>query len=113
MSKLNTKDFAAAIGMKIATVRAHISREKLVRDAAGNIDTELEKNRLYIKEQTKGKGLYNGEMAKSTSASAASSDSNKDATPQKKIIFKDERSKEQIARDKVYDDIDLRKKRQN
>lgn len=105
MSKLNTKEFSSATGIKIGTVRAHISREKLYRDEDGYIDTELEKNRLYIKTQTKGKGLYNVEKSESEPST------NSEEAAQKKIKFNDKRSAAQKAKDKIYEDIDLRKKR--
>lgn len=107
MSLLKVKEFAAATGIKEGTIKVHINRGKLVKNKEGYIDTELEKNRLYIKEKTKGKGLYTIE---SESPSDDKSSSAKDPA-QKVIKFKDERSAEQKARDKIYDDIDLRKKK--
>lgn len=112
MSLLKVKEFAAAIGMKEGTVKVHLNRKKLVKNSNGYIDTELEKNRLYIKEQTDGKGLYNIEQAVEKSAEdPGSSKDSKTASKQKSIVFHDKRSPEQKARDKVYDDIELRQKK--
>lgn len=107
MSRLNTKEFCAAIGAKTSTVRSHISRGKLIRDAEGYIDTELEKNRIYIKEHTKGEGIFKTTSKPSTKKSA-SIDSEKEQT---EIVFHDKRTPEQKERDKILDDFELRKKK--
>jgi hypothetical protein len=107
MSKLSTKEFSAAVGVKLGTVKAHISRGKLERDAEGYIDTDTAKNRRYIKEKTKGQGLYN-----STPSPAPESSPGSAKDPAQKVIkFTDKRSKAERERDKVYEDIDLRKKK--
>lgn len=108
MSKLNTKEFSAAVGVKYGTVKAHISRGKLERDDEGYIDTTTEKNRRYIMDQTNGKGLYKN---KPEPISSESSQKPAKDPAQKVMKFTDERSAEQKARDKLYDDIDLRKKK--
>lgn len=107
MSKLNTKEFSAAIGLKPPTVRAHISRGKIIRDSEGYIDTELEKNRLYIKEQTNGKGIFKVTPEKKKTKTPEKLES---SSSQTEIIFKDSRTPEQKKRDKIFEDIELRKK---
>lgn len=114
MSKLNTKEFSAATGIKIGTVRAHISRKKILRDAEGYIDTDLEHNRLYIKEQTKGRGIFSIESVSEKKAApekTSKKDSKNPESEQKSIVFHDKRTLEQKSRDKVLEDIDLRKKK--
>nr|WP_299067150.1 hypothetical protein [uncultured Allomuricauda sp.] len=49
-------DFASAVGLKYTTLRSHLSRKKLYK-SGDYIDTDFELNKLYINEQTKGKGL--------------------------------------------------------
>lgn len=53
---LDRKSFAKAVNVKLATLRVHIKRKK-VFESEGYIDTEFDKNKIYITEQTKGKGL--------------------------------------------------------
>lgn len=106
MSKLNTKEFAAAIGSKPSTIRGHIGRKKLVRDSEGYIDTELEKNRLYIKQHTKGKGIFTS-TPKVPAKKVPSDELDKS---QQEIVFHDKRTPEQKRRDKLDEDLDLRKK---
>ncbi len=108
MSKLNTSEFAKAIGKKIGTIRAHISRGKLQRDEDGYIDTEIEKNRQYIHDQTKGKGLYTALPATEETQKASASEKKES----KKVTKpKDTRTLEQKKRDKEVLSMELRKKR--
>lgn len=107
MSKLNTNEFSAAIGIKVGTIKAHISRKKLERDEDGLIDTDTAKNKQYIKDQTKGKGLFSIETVTIEPGPDESVEKNSN---QKKIVFNDKRTPEQKQRDKVFEDIELRKK---
>ncbi|MEP2059131.1 MAG: hypothetical protein ABJJ05_15070 [Maribacter litoralis] len=62
---LTIKDFAIAMGMKYATVRQHINRKKLFKSGV-MIDTTFESNKIYIMEQTNGKGLDISKIKKSS-----------------------------------------------
>lgn len=53
---LNPKDFAIALGIKESTLRQHIKRKKLFKSGR-KIDTDFEPNKVYIHEQSDGKGL--------------------------------------------------------
>lgn len=48
MAKYKVKDFAIAYGIKESTVKSYVHRKQLQRDADGYIDTENDKNRLFI-----------------------------------------------------------------
>lgn len=105
MSKLDTKEFSVATGIKIGTVRAHISRGKLIRDSEGYIDTDLEKNRSYIHQQTKGKGLFSNSVIAEAKPDKKISESNPE-----KIVSNDKRTLDQQRRDEIIDDLEIRKK---
>lgn len=53
---LSLKEFAVAVGVKHATLRQHIKRKKVFK-SGDKIDTEYELNKIYINEQTNGRGL--------------------------------------------------------
>lgn len=50
MPKFKTKEFADAYGIKESTVKSYIFRKQLQRDANGLIDTENDRNKLFILE---------------------------------------------------------------
>lgn len=50
MPKYKTKEFAKAYEIKEATVKSYIFRKQLQRDANGLIDTENDRNKLFILE---------------------------------------------------------------
>ncbi|RDY57703.1 hypothetical protein [Flagellimonas nanhaiensis] len=74
---LSPQDFAIAIGVKYATLRSHISRKKVYKSGE-YIDTDFELNRLYIQNQTKGKGLNFENIGKETPQEETSTPDNKE-----------------------------------
>lgn len=50
MSKYKIKEFAKAYGIKESTVKSYVHRGQLQKDADHYIDTEIDKNKLFIME---------------------------------------------------------------
>lgn len=94
MSKLSPKEFSAASGIAMNTLKSHYNRKKFVKDTAGLIDTDDEVNKRYINEQTQGRGLF-------TVAQVAPDGKKEKVAPAPKILNETEQA---------YQDLDLRKK---
>jgi hypothetical protein len=93
--KYKVKDFANSYGIKESTVKSYVHRKQLQKDAEGFIDTEIDKNKLFILEmQLK----VNGE----SNVSKSSNKVEKKEIPKEKVLSSIE---------KEYLDLDYRKKK--
>ncbi len=50
MAKYKLRQFATAYGIKESTVKSYVHRKQLQKDSDGYIDTEIDKNKLFILE---------------------------------------------------------------
>jgi len=95
MPKYKVKQFADAFGIKESTVKSYVHRKQLQKDSEGWIDTELDKNKLFILEMEL--KINNGSMESVES---------KKATSKKPV----EKTTGLTATQQQYADIDLRTK---
>jgi hypothetical protein len=95
MPKYKVKQFADAFGIKESTVKSYVHRKQLQKDSEGWIDTELDKNKLFILEMEL--KINNGSMESVES---------KKATSKKPV----EKPTGLTATQQQYADIDLRTK---
>lgn len=96
MAKLKVKDFVETYDIKESTVKSYVHRKKLHKDAKGFIDTENPINKLLISEL---------KLKKATNKVGASNPKGKDSGKAEK-----EKPTGLTESQKVYADIDLRKK---
>lgn len=96
MAKYKVRQFADAYDIKESTVKSYVHREQLQKDSDGFIDTELDKNKLFIMEmQLK---ITNGTVK------------NKEENTEIKKRVAVEKPTGLTAQQKVYSDLDLRTK---
>ena len=56
--KLTIEQLANATGQKVSTIRVHVNRKRVTRGKDLMFNVDLDKNKAYINEITKGAGLY-------------------------------------------------------
>jgi hypothetical protein len=95
MAKYKLRQFATAYGIKESTVKSYVHRKQLQKDSDGYIDTEIDKNKLFILEMEL--KINNGTIENVESKSVKS----------KKVA---ERPTGLTASQQQYADIDLRTK---
>lgn len=92
--KLTIAELAGATGQKVGTVNKHFERKKFRKTQDGFINPDIDYNKAYINEVTKGAGLY-GKV-----------------TVEKVTVIKPEKEKpEPTEKENVFQDLELRQKR--